>query len=348
MTYLTLVRRVQNPGLPLGLRYAALRSAVEYRRRIGYHATWEFITGTDSRKAQPLDAPALLEAVARMETSRNTWLAELNAYAERRTALKRDGVPADREESLYRRGRRWPGPDSRAATVIAVAHQWTPDWRYDGPAEFWESYAPLKKELAGFVDAFLGMGLDAAQRRRLPALAARIEDVHSEHMRHFNLWRPTARLGRIAELIRYETLPLVRRGWAGDAEAITGIFWAARSRMSYLPTLHTFEQTRWWVANIMASQSELWVAEMRGVPVGFAALQGDWLDHLYLDPAHQGQGIGEALLAKAKRRRRELRLHVFEQNTGARAFYARHGFTVVGGGSDNEEGLPDLEMRWRR
>lgn len=348
MTYRTCVRRAQNPELPLGLRYVALRAAVEYQRRIGYHATWEFITGTDAREAVPLDAAQLLEAIERMETSRNAWLAEMAAYGARRTALKRDGVPADREESRYRKGRRWPGPDAHAATVIAVAWQWNPDWAFDGPAGLWEPYEPLQQELSGFVDAYFGTGLDAARLRGLPALRARIEAARREHSRHYSLWMPTARLAKTAELIQYDALPLVRRGWTGDAEAITAIFRAARSRMAYLPELYTFEQTRWWVANIMAPQSELRVAEMRGVPVGFAALQGDWLNHLYLDPAHQGQGIGEALLAKAKHRRRELRLHVFEQNTGAHAFYARHGFTVVGGGSDNEEGLPDLEMRWRR
>jgi GNAT superfamily N-acetyltransferase len=94
----------------------------------------------------------------------------------------------------------------------------------------------------------------------------------------------------------------------------------------------------------MAPQSELWIAEVHGMPVGFAALNGDWLDHLYLAPAHQGRGIGEALLAKAKRRRSELNLRVFDQNTNA-----RHGFQEVssGDGSDNEEGLPDLHLRWR-
>ncbi|WP_408612609.1 N-acetyltransferase [Glycomyces luteolus] len=56
------------------------------------------------------------------------------------------------------------------------------------------------------------------------------------------------------------------------------------------------------------------------------------------------------MLARAKRRRPELDLRVFEQNTGARAFYARHGFSEIasGDGSDNEERLPDLHLRWRR
>jgi GNAT superfamily N-acetyltransferase len=141
----------------------------------------------------------------------------------------------------------------------------------------------------------------------------------------------------------------MRRGSVDDAAALTAIFWAARSQMAYLPPLYTLEQTAWWVEHVMCPQSELWLAERHGVPVGFAALNGDWLDHLYVEPAAQGQGVGEALLAKAKRRRSALNLRVFEQNAGARAFYERHGFTLVstGDGSDNEERLPDLHLRWQ-
>jgi GNAT superfamily N-acetyltransferase len=119
--------------------------------------------------------------------------------------------------------------------------------------------------------------------------------------------------------------------------------------MEYLPALYTYEQTAWWVEHVMCPESELWVAERNGVPVGFAALQGDWLDHLYVEPSAQGRGVGEALLAKAKRRRSELHLRVFEQNTGARAFYERSGFALVSAsdGSDNEERLPDLHLTWR-
>lgn len=141
----------------------------------------------------------------------------------------------------------------------------------------------------------------------------------------------------------------LRPGSAADAGRICEIFWAARARMPYLPALYTFEQTAWWVEHVMAAQSELRVAERDGNPVGFAALQEDWLDHLYVDPAAQGQGVGEALLAETKRRRSELRLRVFEQNTRARAFYERHGFTLVSAsdGSENEEHLPDVHLCWK-
>jgi ribosomal protein S18 acetylase RimI-like enzyme len=41
-------------------------------------------------------------------------------------------------------------------------------------------------------------------------------------------------------------------------------------------------------------------------------------------------------------------LHVFQQNTEARAFYERHGFTVfdTSDGDRNMENLPDMTLRW--
>jgi hypothetical protein len=41
-------------------------------------------------------------------------------------------------------------------------------------------------------------------------------------------------------------------------------------------------------------------------------------------------------------------LHVFQGNTDARAFYERHGFTVLdtSDGRKNMENLPDMTMRW--
>jgi ribosomal protein S18 acetylase RimI-like enzyme len=41
-------------------------------------------------------------------------------------------------------------------------------------------------------------------------------------------------------------------------------------------------------------------------------------------------------------------LHVFQQNTDARAFYERHGFTVLdtSDGDRNMENLPDMTLRW--
>ena len=61
-----------------------------------------------------------------------------------------------------------------------------------------------------------------------------------------------------------------------------------------------------------------------------------------------GQGIGSRLLERAKAERPDgLDLWTFQANTGARRFYERHGFVEVARtDGDNEEGEPDIRLRW--
>jgi GNAT superfamily N-acetyltransferase len=142
--------------------------------------------------------------------------------------------------------------------------------------------------------------------------------------------------------------PVLRRAEPADATGIGDVFLAARAAMSYLPRLHSDERTRAWIAHVVLVECKVCVAEIDGRIVGFAALRGRWLEHLYVDPAHQGLGIGSELLESAiTARGARLELRVFEQNEGAARFYERHGFSRVhrGDGGDNEEGLPDLHYR---
>ncbi|WP_405084817.1 GNAT family N-acetyltransferase [Microbispora sp. NBC_01389] len=147
-----------------------------------------------------------------------------------------------------------------------------------------------------------------------------------------------------------DALPLIRRAWSGDAGHIADVFLAARAEMTYLPRLHSDEETRAWITHIMLPASQVWVAELHGEIAGFACFQSDWLEHLYVAPAAQGRGVGTALLGHAKKTHPHvLDLYVFQQNDGARRLYERHGFTLVEerDGSGNEENLPDAHYRWR-
>jgi ribosomal protein S18 acetylase RimI-like enzyme len=120
--------------------------------------------------------------------------------------------------------------------------------------------------------------------------------------------------------------------------------------MPWLPALHSDEETRWWMEHVVLARCTTWVATDReDAALGFAAVDGDILEHLYLHPDVRRQGIGSLLLAQVRRARPAgLTLHVFAQNTAARAFYERAGFRVLetGDGSGNEEGLPDVRYGW--
>ncbi|GGM57287.1 histone acetyltransferase [Micromonospora sonchi] len=147
---------------------------------------------------------------------------------------------------------------------------------------------------------------------------------------------------------------MIRRAEAADADAITQVFLASRAAaMPYLPHLYDDEQTGAWITHVVLPGCATWVAESprSGEILGFAALDGDVLEHLYLRPDARRQGIGSALLDEVRRASPGLlSLRVFTRNTDARSFYERHGFRPVdeNDGSRNEENEPDMTYVWQR
>lgn len=116
---------------------------------------------------------------------------------------------------------------------------------------------------------------------------------------------------------------------------------------------HTDEEVRGWIAEILIPGGDVYVAENHGQVVAMLAISrgasGGWIDQLYVKPGHAGQGIGQRLLRVAHTRLKPpVRLHTFQANTGARRFYERHGYRVVGltDGAGNEERCPDVLYEW--
>ncbi len=143
---------------------------------------------------------------------------------------------------------------------------------------------------------------------------------------------------------------VVRLAGTSDADAIADVFIPSFGGLTFLPRLHTDEETRDWIREVMLPGHEVWVAEVNDRLVGFAALTEDLLGHMYVHPDAQGRGIGTALFEVVKRERPDgFRLWVFQRNNGARRFYERHGCRVVeltdGGGNMEQE--PDALYEWR-
>jgi GNAT superfamily N-acetyltransferase len=143
----------------------------------------------------------------------------------------------------------------------------------------------------------------------------------------------------------------IRLADVADAAAIARVHLASRAAtMPYLPPQErSHQQVTVWVRDILFTTCRVWVAVRDGETLGYAALKGDMLEDLYLRPDVRRQGIGTLLLDTARRHSPEgLSLHVFQQNTDARAFYERHGFAVLdtNEGDRNMENLPDMTLRW--
>ncbi len=123
-----------------------------------------------------------------------------------------------------------------------------------------------------------------------------------------------------------------------------------RACLPYLPDLHTPEEDLAFFQERVFPASEVWLAEAGAELIGFAGARLDWLDHLYVDPAWHGQGVGSALLSAVRGSRTELNLWTFQKNVQARRFYERQGFRLIAttDGSGNEERCPDAHYRWLR
>ena len=142
----------------------------------------------------------------------------------------------------------------------------------------------------------------------------------------------------------------LRRAVADDASAIATLMRTTfRVSLPFLPDLHTAAQDLAYVSGHLIPDTMVWVAETDGVIAGYVAFRSDWIDHLYIHPDQQGQGIGPALLAKAMEDGAAKQLWAFQQNARARRFYEARGFQAVEftDGARNEEKTPDVRYEWR-
>lgn len=124
----------------------------------------------------------------------------------------------------------------------------------------------------------------------------------------------------------------------------------ARGPMSYLPVLHTPAEVLGWTRDVVLARQRVWVAEIDGRVVGYAALGEGFLTNLYVEPPYQGRGVGTALLVRVKAAvPGGFSLWTLQPNLAAIRFYERHGFRTIRetDGAGNEERVPDRLMHWQ-
>lgn len=147
---------------------------------------------------------------------------------------------------------------------------------------------------------------------------------------------------------------LLRPATRADLVGVADVLLASRAAAVPLmpPLVHDEAAVRAFVDgwDLDSGEREVWVAldDVDRV-VGYRELKGDWLDDLYVDPAHARQGIGSALLETCRATRPDgFSLWVFATNEPARRLYRRHGLIELEttDGTGNEEGAPDVRMVW--
>lgn len=142
----------------------------------------------------------------------------------------------------------------------------------------------------------------------------------------------------------------LRLAHGGDAAEVADLLLRSRRAAHGIPaSVHSDAEVRAWVRELLLPSCDVWLATEREQLAGMMAVRGEWIEQLYVSPAHQRRGHGTRLLQLAKASSASLALWTFEANLVARHFYEAHGFTQVGApSSDNEEGAPAICYRWRR
>jgi putative acetyltransferase len=142
---------------------------------------------------------------------------------------------------------------------------------------------------------------------------------------------------------------ILRPATSDDAPAMAAIlFECFRVSLPFLPQLHTVEENARFITGVLMPQHEVWVGEDDAGVAGYVAFHPGRIQHLYVHPRAQAQGIGPRLLDKAMEDGAPKDLWTFQANGRARRFYEARGFKPVEftDGAGNEEKTPDVRYLW--
>jgi ribosomal protein S18 acetylase RimI-like enzyme len=143
------------------------------------------------------------------------------------------------------------------------------------------------------------------------------------------------------------------RPFQDDDEAATAAVWhrAGLAAYPYLPTWQalTIEHARMVFHDVIRASCAIWVGTLDAQIVAYLAMNGSYLDRLYVDPSEWRQGWGTRFVELAKTLSPQgVELHTHQENHAARALYEKHGFRAVRFGiSPPPESAPDVEYHWR-
>ena len=112
---------------------------------------------------------------------------------------------------------------------------------------------------------------------------------------------------------------------------------------------HNFIDPEYWRGNQalvkeLLLQAEVYVYEKGGEILGFAGLDGEYIEGIFVAEEARSHSIGKSLLDFLKAKKPELHLNVYRKNTRAIRFYEREGFQIQSEGLDEATGEKDDTM----
>lgn len=140
---------------------------------------------------------------------------------------------------------------------------------------------------------------------------------------------------------------MIRKFEKNDIDVVMQI-WKNENRKA-----HKFISEEYWENNYnyvkeMLPNAEIYVYIFNGNIVGFIGLDNDYIEGIFVDTNNQYNGIGTALVNKAKENRNELTLSVYEKNTNAISFYKKNGFITQNKNIDEDTNEVEYIMMWRK
>lgn len=137
----------------------------------------------------------------------------------------------------------------------------------------------------------------------------------------------------------------IRKASSEDASVCAQIKNDWIDETDWMPRVHPADDVERHYSEYVFERREVFV--FGDPPKGYLALDTEdgFVTSLFVSA--RDQGIGKALLDRAKQVLNELQLWTFQANTGAIRFYHREGFVEIDRtDGDNEEFLPDVLMKW--
>jgi GNAT superfamily N-acetyltransferase len=171
--------------------------------------------------------------------------------------------------------------------------------------------------------------------------------------RHIHILMPGGREGAAMTNRPTETAGrAIRLFHESDQEEVVGVWHRSGiAAYTYLPTWQAFtlDQAAMVFDNVIRPNCAIWVGTVDERVVAYLAMNGSYIDRLYVDPSEWRKGWGAQLVAFAMQLSPAgLELHTHQANHAARALYERSGFRAVASGtSPPPESAPDVEYHWR-